>query len=501
MQGGYMPGFHRVKIAQQVRKTHFTLGEEGVAYTTAHSANFKPVSAPSPQDEGANNKKLRTSNLNLGAGQNPSNFKSEFTSQYRAHSLEPKHGLKDSFDMRAHNIILGKQEVSYSTTANVAFDDKCGLSHKQETTGISSNKANLRKHHFNLGDDPNASFSVMKSDYGQKQSESFNAGIRDEIKNNLRSSHFDLGKQSVPFVSSTQSEYKTKAFQPRSVTPGRINELRKEHFQLGNDQGTLVSINNLAFSAKSGGAQPLNQEKLNDLRSSHFVLGVTPISYLTATKAVHQPQEMIPSKPEKSTSVRQSHFKLGEDTPSYHTNYAINHSHTTRDATTGPERSQSADRNSNIILGTVNANAYTTSGGTYKGRNGEAGKLDPNLEKDLRGHHFQLGDNGLNYKTINQDYGEQKGYGTKWDPNRVKDMRSAHWAMGSHPKQFLPVSKADFSAKETSVERASMEAQLRRSHFELGEGRGEWNTSNQASYKWVQPVADTSYRFAIQTDS
>ena len=150
MEGKYLTKDQRVKLAHQIRKSHFTLGGGGNFYNTTSNNFFVPPSGQSIPTANLG-KELRKTHLMMG--NNASAAVSEFNRCYTPKVLignSPDYVKKD---LKKHNMILGTTGITYSATTSANYK---GLSvDVQNQKSLKQVEKNLRKHHFELGTDKN----------------------------------------------------------------------------------------------------------------------------------------------------------------------------------------------------------------------------------------------------------------------------------------------------------------------------------------------------------
>ena len=311
MEGKYLSKDQRVKIAQQIRKTHFILGDGGNRYNTTSTNFLKNPNTPATcRLDPKLSKELRKSHLTIGNSSN--NYRiSEFKYSYSPHQHQGLHAEYVKNDLRKHNMILGTTGINYNTTTSVNF--KGGPANIQHVKSAQQIERNLRKHHFNLGTDDMTKNSTFGADFVKRDSEKTEQF--DNLKQDLTKSHFELGRAPIMMKTTFQHEFTENSKQETAPKISTAN-LRKEHFTLGNDRQQMSSTNTQFFTAKTEGKQDLNQEKLNDLRSSHFILGKASPSYSLASKFA-KPKTASPEVHQLSSgiSIRDTHFTLGNEIP------------------------------------------------------------------------------------------------------------------------------------------------------------------------------------------
>lgn len=494
MEGKYLTKSQRVNLAQQIRKTHFTLGGGANFYNTTSSKFLKaPVSPQAGQSDDNVGKDLRKTHLVMGTDFKPRC--SEFVYSYSPKNAKNTQVEFAKKDLSKHNIVLGTTGIQYNTTTSKTYKPATvNIQHKDSALKI---ERNLRKHHFDLGTDPTTKSSTFGHDYSEKPGEK--AISNPSLKKDLCDSHFVLGRAPKMMVTTFQREYPTYQVQDNHMSKDKINGLRKEHFSLGTDSANFSSTHKQFFTEKADGRQDLNDEKKKDLRSSHFVLGKAQPTYsLTSNfSKPHSASATCLNTNPTGIKIRDSHFTLGEEPLTYRTSYAANHVPPSQQALTQRADSQ-RHLSSSVKFGDAKIPVSNSQASFKPIPINEIQKPDPKLIKELRSNHFTLGDGGNYFKTTASELGRGSGEPGKIDKNIVKDLRASHFKYGDDLAHFLSSNQNDYK-KPQGVENKydnSLSKNLRKTHFNIGSERGLWKTEQQDEYNWVQPVPDTEFRSA-----
>ena len=502
LTGGYLPKDQRIRVAREIRKTHFTLGEANYGYdTTQHNHYSVPGATGNPADQ-EYIKNIRKSHIHIHPPDAKANGVSEFKAKYPPHdvgSAAVSISQETRADLRKHHFELGHSSSAMLSTMQNAFTPQQTQMDAQTLKAIQLQMQNIRKHNFQFGGEPVPFQSVTQHDYGPKTAEGWGSEERlKQFKGDLRTSHFQVGNVSQTYMSTAMKDSSPKTAPTR---PPAQMHLRKEHFTFGVDGRPMASTSHLAFTEKEDGMQQLNEEKLRDLRSSHFILGGDQVTYQPVSHATHVPKPIAAIAPIHDVGLRKSHFKLGEDGNTWSTVYQRTHlgrSETQAQA----QRDRNADKASHLTVGTDGAPMVSVNQAAYRPHTtGEPGKLDPALAKDLRTHHFQLGPGGNHYKPISKDFAGQPGAPGMMDPAIKKDLRSHHFTYGHERDSFVSRNQVDFQARhgETSKLDPALMKNLRRNHFDIGENANLYGTTEyRGKYHWVQPVVDKGYHFTFE---
>lgn len=501
LTGGYLPKDQRIRVAREIRRTHFTLGEADYGYPTTQHTHYGAPSADSNPANAEYVKNIRKSHIQINPADAKGNVISEFKAKYPAHDVG-KAAVSLSqvtqADLRRHHFELGNFSGALVSSTHSAFVPLHSKSDAQLQKDIQLQKQNIRKHNFEFGEHAPTLESVTHHDYGPKTAEGWGSEERlKQFKRDLRTSHFQVGGVSQTYVSTAMRDYNPKETAARQ--PAQMH-LRKEHFSLGEEGRPLASTSHLAFVPMGEGKQQLNEEKLRDLRSSHFTLGGDQVAYQPVSHATHSRQPLAATAPIKDVGLRKSHFQLGADGNSWTTVYQRTHLGRT-DGQVRAQRDRNADKASHLTVGTDGVPMVSVNQSTFRPHTtGQKGQLDPALAKDLRTHHFQLGPEAVRYKPISKDYTGAYAEPGTMDAALKKDLRSHHFSYGQEGAALVSRNQVDFQKR--TAESAKMDPRLmknlRGNHFDIGENAHLYGTTEyRGKYHWVQPVPDKGYRFAL----
>ena len=499
--GGYLPKDQRIRVAREIRKTHFILGDADYGYPTTQHTHY----AVQKQDQNPADieyiKSIQKSHIRMNPKDAKADGISEFKAKYPAHDVSKAAvslNQAAQADLRRHHFEFGNSSAALVSSTQSAFVPQRSKSDAQLLKDIQQQKQNIRKHNFQFGEQPPLLESVTHHDYGPKTAEGWGAEERlKQFKGDLRTSHFQVGGVSQTYVSTAMKDFNPKEMAAR---PPAEMHLRKEHFSLGAESRPMASTSHAAFGPKSDGKQQLNEEKLNDLRSSHFILGGDQVSYQPVSHATHTRQQLAATAPIKDVGLRKSHFKLGEDGNTWTTVYQKTHLGKT-DGQVRAQRDRNADKASHLTVGTFGAPMVSVNQTAFRPHTtGQPGQLDPALAKDLRTHHFQLGPEAVRYQPISKDYDGAYAKPGVMDDALKKDLRSHHFSYGQEGTALVSRNQVDFQNRQggpTKMDPALMK-NLRGNHFDIGEtGHLYGTTEYRGKYHWVQPVPDKGYRFTF----
>ncbi|OMJ75339.1 hypothetical protein SteCoe_25535 [Stentor coeruleus] len=491
MEGKFLTKDQRVNLAQQIRKTHFTLGGEVNSYNTTSSNNFKsPYSLNGSQSTCNLSTELRKTHLVMGNDYKPRC--SEFNFSYSNKKPDLSQSVLIKKDLSKHSMILGTTSTCYNPTASNSYKPlKTNIQHVNSACQI---KRNLRKHHFNLGTDPTTKTSTFTENFYEKQAEKVTKN--EELKKDLCESHFTLGRAPKMLKSTSQSQYPSYNIQNTHLSKTQINNLRKEHFNLGSEYRSSSSSSNMYHITNPENKQNPNK-KMHDLKSSHIILGKAQSSYSLTSKFSNNRSKSSDNIKLKTSGViiRDSHFTMGDDSLLYKTSYISTHiKPNIIDQAENPNSHRHLT--SSLKFGDEKMPISNTQSSFKHIQCNEVEQPDPKLIKDLKNHHFTLSDGGKYYKTTSKDLGQKGGEPGKIDPNIVKNIMASHFKYGADPDHLLSSNQNDYKKPQGVRVKYdnSLSKNLRKTHFCIGNDKGLWKTEQQNEYNWIQPVADKEYR-------
>ncbi|CAK63758.1 unnamed protein product (macronuclear) [Paramecium tetraurelia] len=391
------------------RKAHFELGEDNVNYQSIAKLSFNPKESQKAQLSEETQKDLRNHHFKLGFHSVPSeteysqyknqpldiqkkqqvnirkhhhdfgDLKTYFTTTYQDTNKE-YHVQKEEYhapDIRKTNINIGNNPMDY-TTHYARYHD--GQQNPQ-----THNKGNLEKFlkesHLVLGEDPTVKSSQNKDAFqGQQNKEVIR--VNKEVLLDLRTAHFDFAYQKAEMPQTTkqsmfqktaiavsqpnlptssltigthgflndryyQTSYATNYANPNTQKPELVKDPRITAVKFGDEQVDYNTENNRNYQIPEKVDQfKLDRNQIRDLRQHHFQLGTDPIEYPSKTSQI-TPQPNALSE-DQLKDLRRQHFVYGSQ------------------------------------IGT-----YNTHNSEYGTRQGPPNKLDAQLQKDLRMHHFE----------------------------------------------------------------------------------------------------------------
>jgi hypothetical protein len=477
MQGSYLPVEQRAKLSLQGRKSHFALGKTDGGFATTQNSFFKSfIPTSSPQ---TNTRNRTASHFNFG--EDNSHKYSEFTSNYRTYSVDPRKPRPKIVDLTPSSVVVGMQKIQFFTS-NSTYKTPA----PQAAQSYSNSPAKNRKHNFDLGNDSPVKSSLMHSDYSPVKPEKTS-----KVDKGILNSHIVMGGHPSMYKTVASYEYSRKNGSPGALDPYKTLDLKKEHFLLGNDQPSLISNQHDSYKPLINPKQGLTKEALENLKSSHFSFKAENPDYVSVSKQLmtYTPAQI----PEQEKYLKVNHVTFGDDIRNFSSNYTEFHNYRSQ-SVNKPVRTKVQEMNSNLVLGTTNPGLSITSS-IFNGEKGVPGRLDKELEKNLRGHHYSLGNSSNIYEQSHKNYGTGQPNPSKFQEALKKEMNSTHWTTGYHKEGLNTDTQRTYKPK--NAEKRNIEDYLRKHNHSLGDSLSSWKSSYNGNFQWIQPIPDTSAKFSF----
>lgn len=492
-----MPREQRLRVAREVRKTHFILGTADYGYSTTQHSNH-PGYAASPTTIGLENKrKTQKSHLNLCDAAPTDGKTSEFRAKYQPHDLRQtsvtlSKDTKD--DLRRHHFVLGGAADPLQSSMRSAFPTY--PSPVQSTAAIQLLSKTLRKHNFELGNKDYPFASTSKLDFTPKKTDGWGKEEKlIQFRRDLRASHFRYGGNPQSYVSLSQKDFSPKQYSARNPAHAPLGD----NFVLGTSEEAWKTTAQTMFPTHSVGRPGLSSDRLTDLRASHFTLGNQGGNYQTTSTDNFVKHAVTAVSPVTDVGLRKSHFVLGNEGNLWSTVYQETHLGK-GDGLVVAQRDRNADKASHLVMGADPAPMVSQTAATYQPHSdAKPGRLDGEVAKDLRTHHFQLGGEQREFTRTSSDYAGLPAEPGVLDPDLKKDLRSHHFTYGRDGAAVVSHNQLDYPLRQGQPARleSDRKADLRRSHFGIGSGDLRGESEYKGKYHWVQPVADSDYHFTI----
>ena len=369
-------------------------------------------------------------------------------------------------DLRRSHFNLGNNKPDFETTFRAEYYDKSNLLPKDNVDSKNIEKM-LRAHSYEFGDDKPDYISEAASRY-TKPNINPNDLNENRINNQLlQKSNCNFGSNNEPW-NTTQK----RSYTPKYVENDKNNiDLSKSNFVFGDDKPDFKSINNQTYKSHPYQFVPVDQNFVNDLRSHHYQLGRNDAEDPLMTQYLVDYKDPTLfgnnfSPTLDNNLLRQSHWKMGDALPSeiYNTTYKTVHT---------PKKAQPEKnilRNSAISLfGNKPMDYLTDYRDNYVPKQSD---LSKSLNNNLQDSNFRLGD-------MKNDYGTTSGNAYKFDPdaaknakngldkNLLKDLKSTHYKLGYDNDIGTTTQKKDYIPYELNDN--NLAKMLKGNNFNLGD--------------------------------
>ena len=473
-----MPGKERAKLAHQGRKTHFAFGKTDGGFSTTQQVFYKSFIPTSPPHNNPRNRTASHFTLGSDIRYKPSEMHSNFCSpksDIRKPQAKPK-------DLTPTGFVMGMQKMQFVTTNN-----RFVSAPPQQAHSYSNSPSKNRKHNFDLGTDSPVKASVMHSDFSPVKPDPST-----KVNRGLFNSHIVMGGHPSMYMSVATKEFHSKSEAPGNLSPRQLSELKKEHFILGKDLTHLATSQQNSYGPFAIEKQGLPQNQLNNLKSSHFAFTAESPDYISSSKMTmrYSPAEI----PQQECYLKTNHVVFGEDHQPHRSNYSKNHEFRAQ-SVVEPVRTKAGEMNSDVVLGVTNTGFSSTSFSALTGEKAVPGRMDPQLEKNLRGHHYSLGNSTDIYEQSHKNYGKGSNEPAGFNEKLREDMTSTHWVSGFHKEELSTYTQRTYQPKK--AEKRKVEDYLKRHNHRLGDSLSAWSSSYNGKFQWIQPVADISSRFSF----
>jgi hypothetical protein len=349
-------------------------------------------------------------------------------------------------DLRKSHFNLGNNKPNFETTFRSEYYDKSNMLPKDNINSKNIEQM-LRAHNYEFGDDKPNYLSEAASRYT-------NPGVipnRNENKINnqlLQKSNYQFGNNDEPWNTTQKRSYTPK------YAENDKNEMNagKSNFVFGDDKPDFKSINSQTYKSHPYQFVPVDQKLIKDLRSHHYTLGHNDNPLMTQHQVDYKDPTLFGNNfsPTLDNNIlRKTNFQMGDALPSEIYNTTYNTVHTPKKAER-PEKN--VLRNSAINLVGNNPMSYLTDyRDNYVPKKGDlANKNDlNNLMNSIRNSHFNFGDS-------KNDFSTTSGNAYKCDPDAAKkantslgkdllnDLRGTHYKLGYDNDIGLTTQKKDY---------------------------------------------------------
>jgi len=214
-------------LGQDLRATHFTLGQEEPMYATNNAAAFRgpPSGFKPPQTLNPN---LQKNHFTVGNPHEAMQNKTTYSNYHRDFGNATAAQARDQTMDRGSNWKLGGQTSNWATEAQSRYKAYVDAKPADLEGGL---KADLRSSHFKFNDVKPQYSTLTQSSYGPKQAAPNK--LDEALKKDLQTNHFKLGTGNNHWATSSGLAFQPNNGKPSNLDPSLAKDLRANHFVHG----------------------------------------------------------------------------------------------------------------------------------------------------------------------------------------------------------------------------------------------------------------------------
>ena len=431
-----------------MRSSQFMLGSTPVNYQTSSQAQSELIPEKGRYDNRLTDEmkqKLQRSQFTLGSSKN--DFSTDYNLEYYdKSSLNNKsrgNELKAIREkLRGSNYDMGNDKLTYiSENAGKYTKPVLNIDElKQTKLQTEENTKNLRSGHFDLGTENVPWNSSNRDQYTPKKIN--NNRYNSELNDLIRKGNFQKSEENRDFKSETMDSYNKKPLENNRVSDEFRNNLRRNHFDIGDKKANvdMNTVNRVDYKDPrldknhSYGAFVLDPNKFR--KSQWSINGGNDGNYFNTTYSrAMTPKKLLPQDISNNANL-QTHIQIGndkmteEDYQSVYNNYFGN-----KRLLDGNYYINNNDKNLANNIKQFNKKSQIDilkgQGGDYNTTMNEYYKYNPNDAKNaynpidlqtrlnLRGTHYQLGDNN----EMEKETSNKRDY-IAYPPNNIERITS-----------------------------------------------------------------------------
>ena len=404
-----------------LRSSQFMLGNTPVNYQTSSQAQSELIPEKGRYDNRLTDEqkqKLQRSQFTFGSSKN--DFTTDYNLEYYDKSSLNNKTSADELKLireklRGSNYDMGKDKLTY-ISENAGKYTKPVLNYeelKQAKLQTEENTKNLRSGHFDLGTEKIPWNSTNRAQYTPKKID--NNRYNTELNNLIRLGNFQKPEENRDFKSETRDSYNQKPLTNNRVSDEYRNNLRRNHFDIGdvNSNTEMNTVNKMDYKDprldKNHNYGSVNIDPNRFRRSQWSINGGNDGNYFNTTYSrTMTPKKSLPQDLSNNANLRTS-IQIGADKSNpedyqsvYNNNYGnqilmngdyyINNSDKKM-----ADNIKNFNKNSHLELLKGQGKYNTTMNEDYKYNPSDAknayNPMDPQARINLRGTHYQLGDN------------------------------------------------------------------------------------------------------------
>ena len=536
--GQFQPIQKRKEVAKEVKRSHFTLGNDYNFPEPSSKDHFPAVEMTT--DPSTNDSQRRLSENNKRSHFTIGNSKFVFretTNQKNQKDFEEKKelvkqiGVSYSGHLSSENYKFGFEKNTFDTTAKEHYNEKDTGKPPVSSVGVKTKNSG---HNFIYGyAKPTYTTTVGSTYQVHDVRDSFKiASLIKEKGEKFKQTSFQLGNDEmytmpieVPKV--TPQEKKVQQF-----AKDRALELKKSTFKIGdeNSGNEFQSMNQIVFKGTQGhhltpqGKKAETESMRKDVRATHFMFGTDASENKSSSHHTFQKHEIsggdFSQRKKLGDQMQQAHFAIGNKQDRRmltNSSYIDTISRVGADEANYQMQPSIIKAGSTISIGQSGNVNYVTEAKSKFVEHDTQPKLKPVKKPDT----ISLGNAKSEFTTMYQQVLPGKvnlpghtSTGTVSNPVGGMNMQKTTFTMGSYGNQFKTSNQTDFNESEkqsfsnsappsqslnvrqarngglNEVTAGKVKKQMLRDNFVLGNTPKDFRTMNQAVFRWIQPAAE-----------
>ena len=378
--------------------------------------------------------------------------------------------------------MLGNIPVNYQTSAQAQSESipKDGKYHNNRLTD--ETKQRLRKSQFTLGTSKNDFSTGYNLEYYDKSSLNRSGSYNESkaIKEKLRGSDYELGNDKLNYVSENAGQYKKPELNYEEIKKTKIQtdentkNLRSQHFDLGQEKIPWNSVNREVFTPKKRDNNRYNSQLNELIRKGNFQKPEETRDFTSETMLSYNKKPLVNNSLSKEfkENLRRNHFDIGDN------NYKGDVNTVNREDYKDPRLNENYTYNKEHL----DPYKFRRSQWSLAPQNGE-NYFNTTYSRTMTPKQLKPEDisNNANLHTSIQIGGgkmEKEDYQSVYDSNfgNKNLMDGNYYINNSDKKIFDNIKKFN-----------------KNSHFELLQGKGDYNTTMNEYYKYNPNDAKSAY--------
>jgi hypothetical protein len=483
MEGNFLTKTQRQKFVNEIKKTHFKLGNY-----KPEEEMLKEVKTERAVTASSLAGMMRSTHFELGNDKPV--VKSEANSRFRPVEV-PKcpYVVPDvSIDLRKTHYSLGSFNQIPASTARSAQVSQTAQGERAPTIMTADFSTS---HHFQYGNDKPSYLPINKSDFNRKNLPKDLKEEVSKIKKELRKTHFEVGSQKPEYLTNHKNDFSGKQTEVVKASM----DLQKEHFRLGTDKANYLTTYKSSEKNILKGKQDFQSEVLKDLRCSHFKLGTSSSEYIKTS------QDFRGGKGETAEKVqdgrlRKTNFVLGTHEKPWTSSYKDSHSNSSASLAVSV-RDRHTDKASHFVLGSSGNDFLSVHQQDFKELE-VINNRDSKWAEYLRGHHFDMGQAKPCFSSQNQKYGKGKAEVVETDKKLSSDLRTSHFQLGNDKPDMVTTSQNSFKNMKSSRSVQSLDKAHGKHSYRDGDSKFQGTTEQKSRFRWIKPIADNKFKFSFE---